>query len=245
MPGTFDQPPASHVGSLRDFPRKLPTHVSKQVPAGPIPVSGAGMDAVRASLVWGAAELRADVRGPLLDATGMAAAQVRAAGRADGGGAMGNRGILDQFVYGRRGGGGGRSACGRRGSPAGAAVHGGRGGRGGMGGAGPCRTLDHPSLRGRDDGARRGRRPLHLAVESAAAVRRAAGVAAGVAGGGDPGLRRGLAALLQLPGNGPRASHAIRFTPGTLRGVADLLADAGGFRAGLPSRDDPAAVGVG
>src|SRR5450755_734878 len=95
------------------------------------------MEALGTSLVWRLVELRADVRGALLDAAGMAAAALCAAGRADRGCAVGRRGVLGQLIYGRcyRGGGGG--AGGRRGAAFGAASFGRRGSAWGAGSGGP------------------------------------------------------------------------------------------------------------
>src|ERR1019366_3909868 len=139
LPGAGDQPAAPHVGTLRNLSRELPTHLCEQVSAGAVAVSGTGLEAVWASLVWRVAELRVDVRGAVLDARRMAAAALRSAGRADGGSAVGCRGVLDRFLLGWRGGRRGGGAGGGRGAASGAASHrrcGGAGGAGG-GGAGP------------------------------------------------------------------------------------------------------------
>src|ERR1039458_7383877 len=128
---------APHVGTLRNLPRELPTHLCEQVSAGAVAVSGAGLEAVRASLVWRVAELRADVRGAVLDAARMAAAALRVAGRPDGGGAVGSRGVLDRFLLGRRGGRRGRGAGGGCRAASSAASHRRGGGAGGTGCGGP------------------------------------------------------------------------------------------------------------
>src|ERR1035441_907910 len=71
-------------------------------------------------------------------------------------------------------------------------------------------------------------------------------VAGGGAGGSDPRLRRGGGALLQPPRHRQRAADALCSEPGTEWGIADLLDDAAGAAAGLPSRRDPALlVGMG
>src|ERR1019366_8454898 len=123
LPGAGDEPAAPHVGTLRNLPRELPTHLCEQVSAGAVAVSGAGLEAVRASLVWRVAEFGSDVRGAVLDAARMVAAALCAAGRLDGRGAMGNRGVLGQFLLGRCGGRGSRSAGGGRGAAIGASSH--------------------------------------------------------------------------------------------------------------------------
>src|ERR1017187_7677253 len=135
--GGVDDPAAPHVGTLRNLPRELPTHLCEQVSAGAVAVSGAGLEAVRASLVWRVAELRADVRGAVLDAARMAAAALRVAGRPDGGGAVGSRGVLDRFLLGRRGGRRGRGAGGGCRAASSAASHRRGGGAGGTGCGGP------------------------------------------------------------------------------------------------------------
>src|ERR1022692_599998 len=137
LPGAGDEPAAPHVGTLRNLPRELPTHLCEQVSAGAVAVSGAGLEAVRASLVWRVAELRADVRGAVLDAARMAAAALRVAGRPDGGGAVGSRGVLDRFLLGRRGGRRGRGAGGGCRAASSAASHRRGGGSGGTGCGGP------------------------------------------------------------------------------------------------------------
>src|ERR1019366_7648644 len=52
LPGAGDQPAAPHVGTLRNLSRELPTHLCEQVSAGAVAVSGTGLEAVWASLVW-------------------------------------------------------------------------------------------------------------------------------------------------------------------------------------------------
>src|ERR1039457_2933539 len=123
LPGAGDEPAAPHVGTLRNLPRELPTHLCEQVSAGAVAVSGA--------------ELRADVRGAVLDAARMAAAALRVAGRPDGGGAVGSRGVLDRFLLGRRGGRRGRGAGGGCRAASSAASHRRGGGAGGTGCGGP------------------------------------------------------------------------------------------------------------
>src|ERR1039457_5463487 len=49
LTGAGDEPVAPHVGTLRNLPRELPTHLCEQVSAGAVAVSGAGLEAVRAS----------------------------------------------------------------------------------------------------------------------------------------------------------------------------------------------------
>src|ERR1019366_3157254 len=131
--GRGGHPASPHVGTLRNLPRELPTHLCEQVSAGAVAVSGAGLEAVRASLVWRMAELRADVRGAVLDAARMAAAALCVAGRPDGGGAVGRRGGLDRFLLGRRGGRRGRGAGGGCRAASSAASHRRGGGAGGTG----------------------------------------------------------------------------------------------------------------
>src|SRR5580658_1840157 len=81
LPGAGDQPAAPHVGTLRNLPREHAAHVCQQVSNGAVALSGAGLEAVRTSLVWRVAELRADVRGAVLDVARMAAAAIRAVRR--------------------------------------------------------------------------------------------------------------------------------------------------------------------
>src|ERR1017187_593587 len=157
LPGAGDEPAAPHVGTLRNLPRELPTHLCEQVSAGAVAVSGAGLEAVRASLVWRMAELRADVRGAVLDAARMAAAALCVAGRPDGGGAVGSRGGLDRFLLGRRGGRRGRGAGG--GGAVGSRgvldrfLLGRRGGRRGRGAGGGCRAASSAASHRRGGGA--------------------------------------------------------------------------------------------
>src|ERR1035438_3226844 len=84
---------------------------------------------------------------------------------------------------------------------------------------------------------------MALAAARAAAIRGTARGARGAACRGDPGLRVGGDARLQLPRHRTRAVDAVCSAPGTVWRIADLLDDAAGQAARLPARGDPAVLG--
>ena len=142
---------APDVGPLRDVPGGPRAHLHVHVPADARLIPGGRAEAIRPSLVWSRAEHGADVRGYLLDATGLVAAGVGAGGWSTCSSAPGCFQLLDEQLLGRRAGGAGRSTLAGRSAasvPAAARWHGpDSGGRPGGTGQQPSfrRALDRAS----------------------------------------------------------------------------------------------------
>ncbi len=92
------QPHASHVDPFRKHPHHHAAHLYVHVLSRAGTAAGGRQTALRKPLVRRSAIQRSDVRRPLLDAAGVAAARLGAAGRNAGGPAPGSFQLLDQHL---------------------------------------------------------------------------------------------------------------------------------------------------